>query len=339
MFKPLRQIYLGAALLAIVALFVASKDASAAQVPDSLLPILVNKESLARSLSKPISVCVSRRDTRHPVFHGCIDWHSSVHGNWALIALNRATPSVALSEEIRSVFSDDAIRKELEKLTNEPDFEMPYGRAWFLRLAIEHMKAGLGDSSRKGGDQVLRSLISHFQRHRIDVYSKSYSSATWALVNMLDYTMQAGMIKGRADIVAQVNREVDFWKFECLYDQESGSFMAVCSNVALLASRVLHAEDFRRWAHIYLDRVGLPTPAAEYENWHHHGLNFSRAWGLWELYSATGLLEFADAYAAHILQAMKGLSRWTDNYASLGHWLPQFGVFALQPLFGVENGR
>ena len=339
MLKPLRQTLRSSAVLAIVALFVATEDSGAAQIPDSLLPILVKRESLARSLSKPIAVCVSRRDTRHPVFHGCIDWHSSVHGNWALIALSRATPGLALPETVRLVFSGEAILKEMSKLENEPNFEMPYGRAWFLRLAIEHIKAGLQGNARKVGDQVLRSLISHFQREGTDANSKSYTSATWALVNMLDYTRQTNLVNERAKIIAQVHRDVDIWKFDCSYDQESGNFMAICSNIALLASRVLEAHDFRRWAEIYLDRVGLPTPVTEYKNWHHHGLNFSRAWGLWELYSATGLLEFVDAYAAHFEEAMKGLSRWTDNYSSLGHWLPQFGTFALQPLFGIENGR
>ena len=339
MLKPLHQIARLSAILAIVVLPVETEDAEAAQIPDSLLPILVEKESLARSLSIPIAICVSRRDTRHPVFHGCIDWHSSVHGNWALIALSRATPRVVLPERVRSVFSDEAIVKEIEKLEKEPNFEMPYGRAWFLRLAIEHMKAGFGGKSRKGGDRILQSLISHFQQDGIDALSKSYASATWALVNMLDYTIHTNLAKERAEIVAQIRREVDFWEFECSYDRETGSFMAICSNIALLASRVLQTEDFRRWAEFYLNRIGLPTPVTEYESWHHHGLNFSRAWGLWELYSTTGFLEFADAYAAHFHEAMKGLPRWTDNYSSLGHWLPQFGAFALQPLFGVENGR
>ena len=28
---------------------------------------------------------ISQSDTNHPIFHGCWDWHSSVHGHWALL--------------------------------------------------------------------------------------------------------------------------------------------------------------------------------------------------------------------------------------------------------------
>ena len=34
---------------------------------------------------------VARRDTEHPAFHGCVDWHSACHGVWALLAYQRAT--------------------------------------------------------------------------------------------------------------------------------------------------------------------------------------------------------------------------------------------------------
>ena len=115
--------------------------------------------------------------------------------------------------------------------------------------------------------------------------------------------------------------------------------MAICTNIALLASRVLSPEDFRRWAEMYLKNIGLPKAVSNPSTWHHHGLNFSRCWGLWELYSATGSLEFVDAYAAHFLETMNEPFHWRGSYEGVGHWVAQFGVFALQPLFDVEDVR
>ena len=43
------------------------------------------------TMADSISAAVERTDTDHPVFHGCIDWHSAVHGHWALLRIARAT--------------------------------------------------------------------------------------------------------------------------------------------------------------------------------------------------------------------------------------------------------
>ena len=326
-------------LAAIGVFLTAIVSANAAPVPDSLYPILVEKKNFGRLLAKPVTSCVARRDTSHPLFHGCVDWHSSVHGHWALVALNRAIPDIALPDRVRFAFARRGIVREMEKLESEPGFEMPYGRAWFLRLAIEHLKVGKADSVRRHADRVLRSLIFYFESTGVDLFSSNYASASWALVNMLDYTAQAGLPDARNRILAQIEHEVDFWKVGCSYGREFKGFMAICTNIALLASRVLGKEDFRRWADMYLERIGLPTPVSAPESWHRHGLNFSRSWGLWALYAATSRLEFADAYAAHYLETMNKPSHWNGNYEGVGHWVAQFGVFALQPLFGRRTGR
>lgn len=327
------------ALVALGILHAAASSAGAAEVPQSLLPLLLAKEEYGRDLAEPIAACVVRRDTDHPVFHGCIDWHSSVHGHWALIALNRAAPDIALPEKVRSVFANPGIGSEIAKLEGDPDFEMPYGRAWFLRLAIEYMRANDDMRTKQYADRVLHSLVRHFEARSIDLLSVNYASATWALVNMLDYANRFGMTSERIRIVAQIENKVDFWTLDCSYDEEVGLFMALCTNVALLAARVLEPEDYRRWSNWYLEHVGLPEPVGSPVNPHHHGLNFSRSWGLWELYSATGRLEFADAYAAHFLQTFQKPEHWRGDYEKVGHWVAQFGVFALQPLFGHTAGR
>ena len=43
------------------------------------------------SLSVAVELGVSRKDTEHPAFCGCIDWHSSVHGTYALLVASRLT--------------------------------------------------------------------------------------------------------------------------------------------------------------------------------------------------------------------------------------------------------
>jgi hypothetical protein len=42
----------------------------------------------------------------HPIFYGCFDWHSSVHGHWLLAALLRQFPETELAEKIIKVFDE-----------------------------------------------------------------------------------------------------------------------------------------------------------------------------------------------------------------------------------------
>src|SRR5262249_53537095 len=61
------------------------------QVPPALEQLAQQRDAIARDLSETIARCVERHDTAHPAFHGCVDWHSAVHGVWALVAYVRAT--------------------------------------------------------------------------------------------------------------------------------------------------------------------------------------------------------------------------------------------------------
>src|SRR5262249_51198358 len=84
---------------------------------------------------------------------------------------------------------------------------------------------------------------------------------------------------------------------------------------------------------------GPPGPVAQPASWHHHGLNFSRAWGLWALYAASPLGDaregYLKAYAAHFRATYDMPALWRGSYHGVGHWVPQFGMLALQPLFGM----
>ena len=42
----------------------------------------------------------------HPVFYGCLDWHSSVHGHWMLVRLLKTTPGLGKAAEIRKVLAE-----------------------------------------------------------------------------------------------------------------------------------------------------------------------------------------------------------------------------------------
>src|SRR5262249_45813042 len=125
----------------------------------------------------------------------------------------------------------------------------------------------------------------------------------------------------------------------CSPDRERGEFMAICTNWAALVARVLDKDAYTKWLENFIATNALPIPLSEQRSDHEFGLNFSRAWGLWDMYAASGRGDVLQAYVDHFDRGFAPASNWRGNYRAVGHWVAQFGMFALQPLFGVEAGR
>jgi len=97
--------------------------------------IMQEKAAMAKALAGAVREALVRADTDHIAFHGCIDWHSAVHGTWALTAYTRMTGDTQHAPFISDILTPEKVAAERAFIASLPDFEMPYGRAWFLRLA------------------------------------------------------------------------------------------------------------------------------------------------------------------------------------------------------------
>src|SRR5262245_44821499 len=98
-----------------------------------LAPLLQARAQIATALPDPTRLGVARRDTGNAAFHGCLDWHSAVHGVWALTAYARMTGDAQDEPRIAELLNPANVAAEREFLRVRSGFEMPYGRAWFLR--------------------------------------------------------------------------------------------------------------------------------------------------------------------------------------------------------------
>jgi len=71
-----------------------------------------------------------------PVFYGCFDCHSSVHGHWLLTRLLRLYPdadfAVPIETALNKSFKAELISVEVQYVSHEQraSFERPYGVAW-----------------------------------------------------------------------------------------------------------------------------------------------------------------------------------------------------------------
>jgi hypothetical protein len=298
--------------------------------------LLRARREIARELVAPIRVGVTRKDTGHAAFHGCVDWHSAVHGVWALTAYARMTGDTVCGGLLEETLRPDKLAAERTLLAARPDFEMPYGRAWLLRLAREHALYAGTDALQPIAGDVLTSMLAYYSTRAPDPRRGSYGSDSWALINMLEYAVWFGDTAAEAAVRGLVEAHFTDRSGGCDYALETGHFMAVATNWAWLVSRVLPREDFRRWERKLFASVGVPLPVMRPASWHHHGLNFSRAWGLWALAAATASGATSEAYlaayAAHFRATYDTPALWRGSYQRVGHWVPQFGMLALQPL-------
>jgi hypothetical protein len=57
------------------------------------------------------------------------------------------------------------------------------------------------------------------------------------------------------------------------------------------------------------------------------------------MYAISGRADVAKAYAAHLDRGLTPASNWRGTYDVVGHWVAQFEMFAIQPLFGPDAGR
>lgn len=274
---------------------------------------------------------VQRHDTTHPAFHGCIDWHSACHGTWALLAHRALTGNPKYEALVDDVLMPAKIALEGADLAARPQFEMPYGRAWFLRLALEDRNVTGSTRLQPLARDVAASLAAQYQAHPPEAFAREYANPCWALINLLDYAE----VEGRSDLTGFVRETVSRMspsldRLPAPAEEESWpDFTAVTPSFCELVSRAgVMGPDAMR------DKVGARLrnlrPATNPQKAHHYALNFSRGWALLALAQAGCGDDLLAIALDHIETNLYRPSWWRGDYRSVAHWVPQFGIFALQ---------
>jgi len=278
-------------------------------------------------LAEPVQTCVERRDTDHPLFHGCIDWHSAVHAHWALCysAKKLAQPPQSLNR-----LSALGIERELSMLQQSDArgefFERPYGRAWFLQLARDAEQLWNNASLHRAGDSIYLSLLAYARTGGGNLRSSEYDNGSWYLYQLAKWAK----FTGREDNWQEIRnlalfriRAVPHWPD---FHRVRG-FFAPKALALLLAQELKGDEEIALLEGIIqgesLSPIHFPVQTA-----HQGGLNYSRAWGLWALYQATGKPIYLQAYHAHLDTMLQERNHWIEDYQRYGHWVAQFGLFA-----------
>jgi hypothetical protein len=292
----------------------------------------------------------------HPVFYGCFDWHSAVHGHWTLVTLLSRFDGLDgydnILAKLQQLITRENILQEVAYFddANNRDFERPYGWAWLLKL-----DEALAESKQLWARQLhqnLQPLTSLIASKMNDFLLKlnhpirvgEHTNIAFAMSLSLDWAE-----KHHTQLDAAIRtRALDYFMNDksCPIGWEPGGFdfISPCLQEAALMAKVLDAKSFEQWFAQFLPGFALEPEAllspaespdrSDGKMAHLDGLNFNRAWCLAELAKATSnprLLKHANAHFDHSFSKMdKG------EYAG-AHWLASFATMALLKLESATN--
>lgn len=292
-------------------------------------PFLDARDGWLDELAVPILDCVGSADTNAPAFHGCYDWHSAVHGTWALLALSRLTGDPGYAEVADAQLTPEAIAGELADLESGAlSAEIPYGYAWLLTLAGERDDL---DPLAMVAEAQLADWVEGLSAEQAEraALAPDYQNLSWALLNLwqqADRTGDGARREQWEDAVRELLLPLDC-PLEA--DESPTNFFPPCLHRALAIATVLPPEEASAWAATSLPEELVLTPVTEFPRAHLAGQNFSRTWGLWALWELTGDARYRDSYVEHLTAHMATPEYWADDYDSYAHWVAQFGVYGL----------
>jgi hypothetical protein len=288
-----------------------------------------------------------------PLFFGCYDWHSAVHGHWLLVRLLRRHPEAAAASAARAAltasFTAAKVAGEIAYLRGEgrATFERPYGLAWLLQLCAELEE--WDDPQGREWARVLAPLADEAARRQSEWLPKlsrpmrtgEHSQTAFALALALDWARTRGdaafgaLVRERARDFYLADRD---WNLA--FEPGGEDFLSPGLAEADLLRRVLPPAEFAAWLGGFLPELGtrsaaevlrpaVVTDRADGKLAHLDGLNLSRAWMLEGIASG---LPAEDSRVPGLRAAAQehrsaGLAAVTGEHYEGGHWLGTFALY------------
>lgn len=284
----------------------------------------------------------------HPSFYGCFDWHSSVHGHWTLLNIMKELPNFvhneAILKKLKTTITKENILQEMDYFDDEhnKNFERTYGWAWLLKIA----------ETLQDWDNPEAKLMYHDLKPLVELIEKKYLE----FLPKLNYPIRVGEHPNTAfglslalDYAKKYSPELALMiteKAKTYYMNDKGcpvtwepggfDFLSPCLQEASLMLKVLPKEDFIVWFDAFLPNfrnnpakfleVAEVTDRSDGKLAHLDGLNFSRAWCLYEIGKALENEKMLNLANKHFQFSYEKMD--SGEYAG-AHWLASFSLYAI----------
>jgi len=291
-----------------------------------------------------------------PVFYGCFDWHSSVHGHWLLVRMLNVGPQDASWRDeaiavLDTSFTGDNIAGEVANFARPArgSWERPYGLAWFLQLTTELREwddpkadewlAALEPLE----DDIAQSLKDWLPKLAYPIRLGTHNQSAFAFGLMLDWARVSGDTE-MEQLIIQRSKAFHLKDVNCplVYEPSGEDFLSPCLMEADLMRRMMSESEFSDWLTGFLPSIptdgssdwlapGIVKDASDGKLVHLDGVNSSRAWNL---YNIARSLPEGDARKASLVAAAKvhadtGVAAVSDEHYSGSHWLASFATYLM----------
>ncbi len=288
---------------------------------------LVNHEVVGRLLDG-VEAEVIRQDTAHGLFHGSWDWHSAVHGHWALLASGSLGATHGELHWVTQRLRSDALSAEVEHLLAHPEFELPYGRAWLLALMNTYERLTLDTSLRSTIEPIARSVYDWCTQTPLGPEAQEYQNPCWPLLHLWNWSRGEGHLRDSLETLIRQRFLVPPSSLQSDAERP-GAFFSRWALQAHLIERTIGPHALASWLEerdVNPEQIQVIT---SFHSAHHLGTNATRAWGFWSAYCATGEPRWLTAYERHVRASLKLHETWADDREAYGHWVPQFTLYAM----------
>lgn len=288
--------------------------------------------------------------TLHPIFYGCFDWHSSVHGYWSIVRILKQFPDLDKAGSIRDLLNQNitpenaAMELAFFQDKNNKNFERTYGWAWLLQLQKELLTWKDPDAQRwaKTLDPMAKHIMQAYQEYLpklvYPIRTGYHDNSAFGLSLALDYARGTNHIAFEKSLTTNALRLYGNDKNCNLSFEPSGSdFLSPCLEEALCMSVVLGKDEYRKWLKNFLPEIfnqdfnlepGIVKDRKDGHLVHLDGLNFSRATCLNGIAEALPELSYLHSLAnKHLKYSLPNITTQDDYMGS--HWLGTFALYAL----------
>ena len=285
----------------------------------------------------------------HPAFYGCFDWHSSVHGHWSLVSLLKQFPQLENGSDIKKKLLSNISKENIEKEVayfygkHNTSYERTYGWAWVLKLAEEihtwdtETARELEKNLQPLTDLIVQKYLDFLPKLNYPIRVGEHPNTAFGLTFAWDYANTLGNLPLKEMIS---KRAKDFYMKDAncpiSWEPSGYDFLSPCLQEAAIMKRVLSMAEFKTWFGNFLPQlkdvnyqleVGLVSDRTDGKLVHLDGVNFSRAWALYDIIQDlpeySHLRNVANKHINYSLPNIVG-----DSYEG-GHWLGSFAIYAL----------
>ena len=331
--------------------------------------VLLSLECVDREYpNKPADVLEKDDDVKppramHPSFYGCFDWHSAVHGHWAMVKILKTFPAIAQSALIREKLTrhlgreNIAMEAEYFKRPAGALFERPYGWGWFLRLAAEirgfdDPDAGIMAKNLEPLEEItVKNIFDYLFKLSVPVRAGTHNNTAFALVHVYDYA--ASVEDDKLLLLLEKRGEAYYLgdkQCPVHYEPSGEDFISPCLAEADFMRRILPPEKFQAWFDGFLpvsntalwNAVVKPPEILDKKDpkiGHLIGLDFHRAWAM---KGVAAVLDDGDPrknllLKSALLHESEGIRQMFESGYGGEHWLASFAIYLLTDTGHAED--